>query len=50
VIRDACAAPAELHDHALNKVPPAFAEIITSGDFVATSWRNAPGPASEAVI
>lgn len=37
VIRDACAAPAELHDHSLNKVLPAFAEIITSSDFVATS-------------
>ncbi|MEY9894099.1 nicotinamidase-related amidase [Catenulispora sp. MAP5-51] len=37
VIRDACAAPAELHDHSLNKVLPAFAEIITSSDFTATS-------------
>ena len=37
VIRDACAAPAELHDHSLDKVLPAFAEIITSSDFIATS-------------
>ena len=37
VIRDACAGPAELHDHSLDKVLPAFAEVITSGDFVATS-------------
>jgi len=37
VIGDACAAPAELHDHSLNKVLPAFAEIITSSDFAATS-------------
>jgi nicotinamidase-related amidase len=34
VIRDACAGPAELRDHALDKVLPAFVEIITSGDFV----------------
>lgn len=37
VIRDACAAPAELHDHSLDRVLPAFAEIITSSDFIATS-------------
>ena len=37
VIRDACAGPTELHDHSLTKVLPAFAEVISSGAFVATS-------------
>ncbi|MER5659879.1 cysteine hydrolase family protein [Streptomyces mirabilis] len=34
VIRDACAGPAALHDHAVDTVLPAFAEIITADDFV----------------
>jgi len=34
VIRDACAGPAALHDHSMNAVLPAFAEVISAEKLV----------------
>jgi len=34
VIGDACAAPAEMHAHAIGKTIPAFAEVVQAADFV----------------
>lgn len=33
VVSDACAAPEELHRHALEKTIPAFADVVTTADF-----------------
>lgn len=34
VVGDACAAPAEMHSHAIDKTIPAFAEVVQAADFV----------------
>lgn len=42
VIADACAAPQTLHEHAIEKTIPAFANVVTSADFVSKVQDKAP--------
>lgn len=34
VVADACAAPAEMHEHSIGKTIPAFADVVSSDDLV----------------
>lgn len=43
VIGDACAAPAELHSHAIEKILPAFADVVSSADFIRQVEQGTPG-------
>lgn len=43
VLADACAAPHDLHVHALEKTIPAFAEVVASAEFIERVRQEAPG-------
>jgi nicotinamidase-related amidase len=43
VVSDACAAPADLHSHAIEKVLPAFADVVSSADLIRRIDQGATG-------